>query len=241
MFETLLVSGRGRRSPSPGTCAGCSDSAALLGLAEPDVDAARAGVAAVLADAGTRPPRPRPDPTDARLRITWTGGGHLLVTLTPLTPWPATATVVTAPWPQPTGPLAAAKSTSYAAFALARRYALTRGADEALLLTADGRLAEGATSSVVVGLDGRLVTPPLSTGILPGVTRALLLEAGLVEPAEVSGEQLAQADEVALLSSTRHVHPVGRLDGRGLDAPGPLVAAAAARYRDLRRADPDPA
>ena len=228
VFETLAVRG-GVPLALTRHLARLAGSAALLGIAAPDLAAARTGVGAVLAGG--------PDP--GRLRLTWTGGGHLLVTLTALAPWAPTATVVTAPWPQPTGPLVGAKTTSYAAAALARRYARDRGADEALHFTADGRLAEGAASSVAVLLHGRLVTPPLSAGILPGVTRALLLGWGLAVEGELTRAQVEAATGIVLLSSTRDVHPVGLLDGRALGVV-PLVSAAVRAFAARLAAAPDP-
>lgn len=227
VFETLAVRG-GVPLAFTRHLARLAASAELLGIAAPDLAAARTGVAAVLAGG--------PDP--GRLRLTWTGGGHLLVTLSALAPWAPTATAVTAPWPQPTGPLVGAKTTSYAAAALARRYARDHGADEALLFTADGRLAEGAASSVAVVVDGRLLTPPLSAGILPGVTRGLLLEWGLAVEGELTRAQVQSAAGVVLLSSTRDVHPVGLLDGRVL-AVGPVVVAAARAFAARLAAAPD--
>jgi branched-chain amino acid aminotransferase len=115
--------------------------------------------------------------------------------------------------------------------ALAR--ATAAGASEALFLNTVGDLCEGTGSNVFLGFGSRLVTPPLSSGCLAGVTRALLLEelaaaghAAVVE--DVPGDDLARADEVLLVSTTRDVQPVRRIDGRELPAcPGPLTRRAA--------------
>jgi branched-chain amino acid aminotransferase len=86
---------------------------------------------------------------------------------------------------------------------------------------------------VFAGFGERLVTPPLSSGCLAGVTRALLLEAlaGAGTPAEESGvpmTELAAADELFLVSTTREVQPVRAVhwpDGTVTDLgqPGPLT------------------
>ena len=92
-----------------------------------------------------------------------------------------------------------------------------------------------------LGLDGRLVTPPLSSGCLAGVTRALVIElTGAVEEDLPIGA-LAGADEAFLTSTTREVHPIAAVDGIALgSAPGPLTAAAADAFKDLVKRDLDP-
>ena len=102
-------------------------------------------------------------------------------------------------------------------------------------------LCEGTGSNVFVVLDGELVTPPLASGCLAGVTRALVLEwTGAVER-DVPLGALLEADEVFLTSSTRDVqavHAVG--DDVYPDAPGPLTRQAAATFAERAAADVDP-
>jgi branched-chain amino acid aminotransferase len=94
---------------------------------------------------------------------------------------------------------------------------------------------------VFVGLDGRMLTPPLSAGCLPGVTRQLLLELGVAEEEDVPVGALHRADEAFLTSSTRDVHPIATVDGADLPAaPGPLTKTAAEAFRELCARDPDP-
>jgi branched-chain amino acid aminotransferase len=89
---------------------------------------------------------------------------------------------------------------------------------------------------VVVG--GRVLTPPLSSGCLAGVTRALVLECSDAEEAVLPFDVLADADEVFLTSSTREVQAVAHVDGRAVPAaPGPLTTGAADAFRRLVRAD----
>ena len=89
--------------------------------------------------------------------------------------------------------------------------------------------------------DGRLVTPPLSSGCLAGVTRELLLElTGAVE-ADVPIAALTAADEAFLTSSTREVQPIRSVDGVVLSAvPGATTTAALTALRDLVARDIDP-
>ena len=121
----------------------------------------------------------------------------------------------------------------------ATRIARERGAEEALILDPDGRLLEGATSNVFCVRDGELFTPPLRAGILPGVTRSLVVtiavSAGLrVHEIAPDLEQLTSADEVFLTSAIRMLLPVVRIDEVriGSGKPGPvsqLIAADLAR------------
>jgi hypothetical protein len=67
----------------------------------------------------------------------------------------------------------------------ARREAHEAGADEALLLSTGGGLCCGAVANLLVWCDGRWLTPPLSSGCLPGVMRGRALELGLAEEAEL--------------------------------------------------------
>ena len=223
-------------------------SAEGLGLPVPDEAKVREGVAAVLA---------RDPIAFGRLRITMTGGpGPLgsdrgsadptyVVLAGPLPARAPSAAVVVAPWTRnECSAVAGLKTTSYAENVVALAFARERGASEALLTNTKGELCEGTGSNVLLAVGGTLVTPPLSSGALAGITRALLLEwAPLDLPIEerpVRLAELVEADEVALLSSTRDVQPVHSVDGRQLPAPGPLIASAADLFRRTAAVSPDP-
>lgn len=200
----------------------------------------------------------RADPVGAapltRLRISLTGGPaplgpgtpaepspSVLVTCGPLAPPAAAAMVCTSPWPvNERSPLVGVKHSSRAELVLALAEARSRGADEALLVNTTGRLVEGTGSNVFVVVDGRLLTPGLGSGCLPGVTRSLVLEATDAEEAELPVEVLATAGEVLLTSSTRDVQPVASVDGRPLPAPGPVTEKAMAAFADLAASSSDP-
>ncbi len=68
------------------------------------------------------------------------------------------------------------KSLNYLNHVLARIEASQAGADEAILLNAQGRVAEGSADNVFVVRDGHLLTPPVTDGALAGITRGLILE-----------------------------------------------------------------
>jgi len=221
-------------------------SAAALALPEPDLDTVRAAVAATLAA--------QPDlPVRSRLRITYTGGVSplgsdrgldgptLIVAVAPLPDRPPTSAVVTTPWPRnERGALAGHKTTSYAENVVALAYAKQRGAAEALCADTSGRLCEGTGSNVFLELDGHMVTPTIATGCLAGVTRALVLEWCDAVEADVPIEALQHTSEVFLTSSTRDVHGVHAVDGRTLDAPGPLTKAAMVAFAERAATYTDP-
>jgi branched-chain amino acid aminotransferase len=191
---------------------------------------------------------------DGRLRITVTGGpsalgsdrgpgGPTVIVAGGLLPdWPPAADVVVAPWPRnERGALAGLKTISYGENVVALAYARDRGAGEALFGNLAGNLCEGTGTNVFVGMEGRLVTPPLSAGCLAGVTRELLLELVDVVQDDLPLDAVRGAEEAFLTSSTRDVQPIRSVDGRALPAcPGPLTEQAAAAFQALRLRDLDP-
>lgn len=133
------------------------------------------------------------------------------------------------------------KATSYADNVLAGRRALDAGASEAVLGNVSGDLCEGTGSNVFLARDGRLLTPPLSSGCLAGVTRDLVLELVEVDVEPVALEDLTHADEAFLTSTTRRVQAIAHVDGIALPAcPGPLTTAAAEAFAALEEREVDP-
>ena len=129
-------------------------------------------------------------------------------------------------WP---GPLTRFKTTSQLDNHLLGREARARGLDEVVAPTPEGRLSDGGRSTLVVVLAGRLLTPPVADGALPGIGRRVLLEEGLAEEAPLRWEDLAGAEAVALVSALRGLRPV--LEAEGLarfDTDHPVLRAAAA-------------
>jgi branched-chain amino acid aminotransferase len=132
----------------------------------------------------------------------------------------------------------AIKSSNLLNNVLAVREAQSRGAEEAVLLNQEGRLAEGASTNVFVVRGARLRTPPLDTGILAGITREVVLELAAslsIDAGEESlgAEDLRAADEAFLTSSTREIVPIRRVDGRpvGEGRPGPLTRRLLEAFR----------
>lgn len=79
----------------------------------------------------------------------------------------------------------------------------TVGADEVIYLNAQGKLAEGSRTNIFLEKDGRMRTPKLSAGLLPGVLRAELLASGKAEEAELTLADLENADAIYLGNSVR--------------------------------------
>lgn len=129
----------------------------------------------------------------------------------------------------------AAKTGNYLNNVLAIVEAKKRGADDAVMRNDDGYLTEGTTSNLFMVRGGKVRTPSLASGILEGITRGLVLRMLAEEgfPAEetlVGPEELREADEAFVTSTTRDVMPVGRVDDRPL--PGPLPGPVTRRLME---------
>jgi len=129
------------------------------------------------------------------------------------------------------------KTGNYLSNIIALREALSKGGDDAILVTSGGEVAEGATSNVFAVLEGELCTPHLRAGLLAGITRQVVCElaAEVGHPAHertVSPDALRGASEVFLTSSVRGIMPVTRVDGAtvGEGSVGPITTALRARY-----------
>jgi 4-amino-4-deoxychorismate lyase len=132
------------------------------------------------------------------------------------------------------------KTTSYAVNMAAQRAARSKGADDAVFVGLGGELLESPTSNLWWRLGRTLHTPSLELGILAGVTRAALLELAAAAGYRVvegvfTREDLGDAEEAFLSSSTREVMPVVTVDGDpvGDGRPGPAAAALQAALRRL--------
>ncbi len=123
---------------------------------------------------------------------------------------------------------AIAKTANYLNNILAYREAAEKGADEALMLTTTGDVAEGSVSNIFLVSDGALRTPSPDCGVMPGITRTAVIDvargAGIpVREERIAASELYRADEIFYTNTTATVMPVGRIDARGLPAPGPIT------------------
>ncbi len=203
--------------------------AARLELPAPDEPMVRSAIAALAASHGL---------TEGRVRITLAAGASptvhpgpadrniTLITLAPLSPVKASAALTVTPFRRNEhSPLAGIKYTSHAENVLAQRAALAAGFDEALFLNTAGEVCEGAFSNVFITTAGRVFTPPLTSGCLPGVMREVVLELCAAHgiPAEertLRAPCLREAEEIFVSSSIRGIQPVHRLDDGVVSAHG---------------------
>lgn len=225
VFETLKVVG-GRPFAPTRHVDRLIRSAEGLGLAAPDRDRVFGAISEVLANWSG----------DGRLRVTYTSGigppgsdrgpgePTLIVSVADLPPMSPTTAIVSVPWPRnERGALAGLKTTSYAENVLALAYARERGGSEAAIANTVGDLCEGTGSNIFVVVGGEVLTPPLSSGCLAGVTRQLVLDWCGGTERRLPMSVLAEADEIFLTSTTRDIQGVHRVDDRELSAPGPVT------------------
>ncbi|HZS51241.1 MAG TPA: aminotransferase class IV [Bryobacterales bacterium] len=110
-----------------------------------------------------------------------------------------------------------------------------RGFDEALLLNERGEVAECTSANVFAVIDGKICTPPLSSGCLPGVTRSVLLEEiGGIEERSLRPEELYDASEVFITSTTRELLAVSEIEGHTISS-GPVRGLLQQAFTDYVR------
>ena len=244
IFETVSI-GAGRLQALEPHVRRFAHSAALLDLPEPDLDIWRAAVVAVATElgpvdegfvkfvvtrgveGGTVPTgwayaASSPDHTPAR-----TDGIRVVLLDRGL----RHDVAQTSPWL-----LAGAKTLSYAVNRAAFREAARRGADDALFVSSDGFLLEGAVSNLVLREGRRLRTPRTDLGILDGTTQHDIFGWAESQGYETSYElltpdDLAAADAAWLVSSVRHAAPIRSVDGVARDVDRELSDAINAYLR----------
>lgn len=130
------------------------------------------------------------------------------------------------------------KSVSLLPNVLLSRQAKVANGCEAILIR-DGYAIEGASSNLFIVKDGIIITPPLSSYILSGITREFILELAeqnnmLYREQQIAKAELEQADEIWISSSTREIYPITKLDGNnvGDGEVGPLWKKIIKLYRD---------
>ena len=134
------------------------------------------------------------------------------------------------------------KTLSYTESVLALSIAKAAGADDAIFLDTAGHISEATASNFFAVIDGTLVTPPRSCGVLPGITRAAVVE---IAPArgidtverEIAEPELAMASELFLTSSIREIAPLVRIatTAIGTGRPGDVTQRIISAYAMLAR------
>lgn len=127
------------------------------------------------------------------------------------------------------------KSLNYLNNILAREEARRAGADEAIMLNREGRVAEGASDNLFIVRDGCLLTPPVSDGGLKGITRGVVFELAAAlgiacTEASLTAADLYSADECFLTGTAIEMAAVSDIDGRCFAAPGKVFTRLQAAF-----------
>jgi branched-chain amino acid aminotransferase len=133
----------------------------------------------------------------------------------------------------------AIKSLNYLNNILARIEAVNAGTVEALMLNAEGFVAECTGDNVFVVRGGKLETPPVSAGALNGITRSVIMELAPVTEKNLTRYDIMTADECFLTGTAAVIVPVATLDGRpvGSGKPGVLTLKLTEEFRKLTRSE----
>src|SRR4029077_11228874 len=141
----------------------------------------------------------------------------------------------------------AIKSLNYLNNILAKIEANNAGCEEAVMLNADGYVAECTGDNIFIVKAGRLLTPPLSAGALYGITRQVVIElaeqSGLsVDEPNLTRYDLFNADECFLTGTGAEIVPIVKIDGRtiGTGKPGPLTRKLVEEYHALTKVSGEP-
>ena len=137
-------------------------------------------------------------------------------------------------------PLSRLKSANYLENMLAKQEARAAGVDEAICLNEKGLLAEASMSNIFLVNDGILRTPGEESGILPGITREVVLELapqlGInTFEQDIRLDELFQAQEAFLTNSLMEIMPLTEIDGKpvGSGEPEPVTRRLMANYKKL--------
>lgn len=116
-----------------------------------------------------------------------------------------------------TSPFTAIKSMNYGDNILEKRRAHREGFDEPVFLNTRGFLTEGATTNLFGIMDGQLITPAASCGLLPGTVRRYLLENYRVREMQITPEQFMECEEAFVTNALLGIMPVSRLEDHSFE------------------------
>jgi branched-chain amino acid aminotransferase len=220
VFETLLITD-GQAFAIDRHLARLKKSAAGLGISFPETSMIETGISLILDK--------NPKIDFGRLRITLTSGSGplgsdrthadptVVISLSEQAAWPESTTTLLVPWTRnENSPLAGLKTTSYAENVFALAAAKQHGFSEAIFCDTSGRLCEGTGSNIFLVKSDEIFTPSEQSGLLRGITRDLVIDSAqaagfTVIERDVDPQELWDADEVFITSSTRDIHPVTEL------------------------------
>jgi branched-chain amino acid aminotransferase len=141
----------------------------------------------------------------------------------------------------------AIKSLNYLNNVLAKIEAVNGGCADAIMLNAQGYVAECTADNIFIVKGGRLETPPRSAGVLYGITRGVVMELGRQNGLEVGEPNLTRydlftAEECFLTGTGAEIIAVVKIDGRviGSGRPGPVTRKLVEQYRQLTQTSGEP-
>ena len=139
---------------------------------------------------------------------------------------------------------ASAKTLNYLNNILAKLQALYAGVDEAIMLDWRGFVSEGTGDNLFILRDSILLTPPLHSSVLAGVTRQVVLEIGAalgirVEERELTLHDLYNAEEAFLVSTSLEIQPLIEIDGRtiGDGVEGTSTRLIREKFSEMKRSE----
>lgn len=132
------------------------------------------------------------------------------------------------------------KSMNYLNNILAKIECLNAGAVEGIMLNTDGYVSECTGDNIFIVKDSEIITPPVSAGILIGITRNVVIELAKEAGVAVKEEQMTQddlfnADECFLTGTAAEIIPVANIDGRKIATgkPGKITLSLLKKYQEL--------
>lgn len=141
----------------------------------------------------------------------------------------------------------AIKSLNYLNNILAKIEANNAGCEEAIMLNAEGFVAECTGDNIFIVKEGQVLTPPLSAGALYGITRRVVIDLAREEGLQVGEPNLTRydlfnSDECFLTGSAAEIVPIVKIDGRTIGAgkPGPITLNLVNRYHSLTKVSGEP-
>jgi branched-chain amino acid aminotransferase len=141
-----------------------------------------------------------------------------------------------------TMPPASKTTGNYVNSSLAKVEALKAGYDEAIMLNPQGLVAECTGENIFVSRHGKLITPPITSGALEGITQSTVMAIAADHGYEVVIGDLARsdlyiADEMFVCGTAAEVSAVNSVDDRSIPCPGPMTATIAEEYSKVVRGE----
>jgi branched-chain amino acid aminotransferase len=133
------------------------------------------------------------------------------------------------------------KSLNYLNSILAKIEANNAGVDEAIMLTKEGYISEGTAENIFIVKNGKIFTPPTAAGILPGITREVIIELAKklgIEVVEknITPYELFTADEAFLTGTAAEILPIREVNKRkiGKEIPGEVTKILMKKFEEIR-------